>query len=420
MSRPALSPPRSWTVALTAVLVLVGAASTGAALTGAAGAATSTDPPVQSEAATDDVATWGASADRIGRTLTDQTVRNIVHTSIPGSNLRVSLSNVFGSQAVTFDDVYVGRQATGADVVPGSNRQAMFNGGSAVTVPAGAEVLSDPIPGTVPDRTNLAVSVHVQGASGTLTGHNLAVQTSYVSPAGDQAAAESGAAFTSQISNWYWVDALVVQAPREVDTLATLGDSITDGAASTKNANHRWPDYLAQRILTLPAPRRLGVLNEGISGNKVLADGAGVSAQARLDRDVLSQPDVHTMVLMEGINDIGGRIATSADQLISAYHQIIARAHADHVCVIGGTMTPYEGAGYYTPEGEQIREQANDWIRTSGEVDSVVDFDKATRDPANPRRFLPAYDSGDHLHPKDAGYQAMANAFDLGQLACSR
>jgi lysophospholipase L1-like esterase len=367
-----------------------------------------------------EVATWGASADRIGRTFSDQTVRDVVHTSVPGSGLRVSLSNVFGTQPVTFDDVYVGRQATGADLVPGSNQRVTFSGVGSVVVPAGAEVLSDPVAGTVAQQSNVAISVHVAGSVSTITGHNLATSTNYVSPSGDQAASESGAAFTTTVSNWYWADALVVDTPKQVDTVATLGDSITDGYHSTPNANHRWPDDLATRILDRSTPNTYGVMNEGISGNKVLADGAGVSAQARLDRDVLSQPDVRTMVLMEGINDIGGGNATSADQLIDAYRQIIARAHSDGVCVVGGTMTPYQGAGYYTAAGEQIREQVNSWILNSGEFDATVDFDKATRDPANPQRFLPAYDSGDHLHPNDAGYQAMANAVPLSALNCSR
>lgn len=365
------------------------------------------------------VVTWGASADRTGGTFTDQTVRNLVHTSIGGPNVRISLSNAFGDRAVTFDSVYVGVHDAGAALVPGSNREVLFSGSPTVTVPAGAEVLSDPLDWTVPADTTIAVSVHVVGASGALTGHNLAMQHSYAGP-GDVAADEGGAAFTTRFSRWVWVEAVVVDAPKQVETVAFLGDSITDGHSSTVNANHRWPDYLADRLASRPLVHQHGILNEGISGNRVLTDGAGVSAQARFDRDVLSQPGVETVVLLEGINDIGGGQATSADQLIAAYQQLIRRAHARGVCIVGGTLTPFEGAGYYSEAKEAIRSAVNEWVRTSGEFDAVIDFDAATRDPANPRRFLPAYDIGDHLHPNDAGYEAMAAAVDPAVLECDR
>lgn len=371
-------------------------------------------------ATTDQVVTWGTSADRTTATLDGQTVRNIVHTSVGGTNLRVSLSNAFGDRPVTFDSVYLGLQASGASLASSSNRRVTFGGSGSVTVPNGAEVLSDPLPGVVPADQTFAVSVHVSGATGVVTGHNVANQISYLSASGDHAAAESGAAFTTSISRWYWVETLVVDAPQQVDTVATFGDSITDGNGSTTSANQRWPDYLARRILGLPQPQRFGVMNEGISGNRVLADGPGVSAQARFDRDVLSKPDVRTVVVMEGINDIRWGFARSPEDLISAYRQLIARAHAKGVCVIGGTLTPFEGGSLYTEDKDVIRQAVNEWIRASGEYDAVVDFDKVTRDPANPRRFLPAYDSGDHLHPGDAGYAAMAEAVDLGQLECHR
>lgn len=392
-----------------------------AALTAPAAAEPDSNAATRAESVTiDQVVTWGASADRASGSFSDQTVRNIVHTSIGGTNLRVSLSNVFGNRAITFDSVFVGLQDAGAAVVPGSNRQVTFGGNRSVTIPNGAEVLSDPLPGQVPADTNLAVTVHLVGESGSLTGHNLAMQTNYISGAGDFAAETGAAPFTQQQNHWYWVDALVVDAAQQVDTVATLGDSITDGYGSTLNANHRWPDYLADRIANQPPAHQFGVMNEGISGNRVLADGAGVNVQARFDRDVLSQPDVRTVVLMEGINDIGGGQATSSQQLIQAYRSLIARAHADQTCILGATLTPFEGAGYYSEAKEVIRQEVNDWIRTSGEFDGVIDFDKVTRDPANPKRFLPAYDVGDHLHPSDAGYQAMADAVDLNDLECRR
>lgn len=368
----------------------------------------------------DQVVTWGASADLVDGTLADQTVRNLVHTSIGGPNARIELSNAFGTEPVTFDSVYVGLQESGADVVPGTNHEVTFSGSPTVTVPPGAQVLSDPVDWDVPADTTLAVSVHVEGEQTALTGHNLAMQTNHVSPAGDVADDESGDAFTRTEEHWYWVSGVVVDAPAQVDTLALLGDSITDGHSSTVGANHRWPDYLADRLADGPAPQRYGVMNQGISGNRVLVDSAGVSAQARFDRDVLAKPDVETVVVLEGINDIGNGDATSADQLIAAHRQLIARAHAADVCVVGATLTPFEGAFYYSDAKEQVRAGVNEWIRTSGEYDAVIDFDAATRDPENPGALLPAYDVGDNLHPNDAGYEAMADAVDLSVLDCDR
>ena len=362
-----------------------------------------------------EVATWGASADRTGGSITDQTVRNVMHTSVAGKNLRVSLSNVFGTQAVTFDDVYVGVQSSGAGVAKKSNTKVTFAQNDSVTVPAGAEVLSDPVSGTFSAQRNLAVSIHVVGDPGTVTGHNLATQTSYVSTSGDYAAQTSASAFTTTISNWYFVDALVIDEPKKVDTVAMLGDSITDGFRSTPNANHRWPDYLAERVNDLPQAQQFGVMNEGISGNKVISDGAGVSALARLDRDVLSQPDVRSIVLLEGINDISA--GATASQIIAGLRQIVTRAHSERTCIVGGTLTPFEPEGAHR---EAQRAEVNRFIRTSGEFDAVVDFDKATRDPSNRNAFLPAYDSGDHLHPNDAGYAAMADAVKIRDLRCRR
>ncbi|HEU4567238.1 MAG TPA: SGNH/GDSL hydrolase family protein [Marmoricola sp.] len=347
-------------------------------------------------------------------------MRDIVHTSVAGQNLRVSLSNAFGSAPVTFDAVYLGKQSDGAAVVEGSNRQVTFSGSPSITVPAGADVLSDPLSGSVLAGQTLAVSVHTSGDPGTVTGHNVANQLSYIASDGDHASEEAASSYDRTTSHWYWVDGLVVDDPQQISTVATFGDSITDGNHSTTSANHRWPDYLAGRMLAQPAPHRFGVMNEGISGNKVLADGSGVSAQARFDRDVLAQPGVETVVVLEGINDIRHDNAKSPEDLIRAYQQLIARAHADGVCVVGATLTPWEGGSLYSEHRNEIRMAVNDWIRTSGAFDSVVDFDKVTRDPSDPARFLPAYDSGDHLHPGDAGYEAMANAVDLDDLECHR
>jgi lysophospholipase L1-like esterase len=400
---------------------LVGAVAAAALVTGAAGVLTAARaapaPP-----GTHEIATWGASADRVSGTLVDQTVRDIVHTSIGGTNLRVEVSNAFGDSPVTFGRAFVGVRSAGAAIKPGTNRQITFSGGNpSVTIPAGAEVLSDPLPGAVAARQDLAVSLDLTTASGNngvITGHNLATSNNYYSTPGDHSAEEGADAFTTSQQHWWFLDAVVVDAPASIGTIATLGDSITDGFRSTVDANNRWPDQLELRIANLGPNRQYGIMNEGISGNQTTADGAGVSAQARLDRDVLAKPGVETVIFMEGINDIGRGTATSADQLIQADQQVINRVHAAGKCILGGTLTPFVGASYSSPAKEQIREALNQWIRRSGAFDGVIDFDRATRDPDNPTVFLPAYDSGDHLHPNPAGYQAMAAAVRIPQLAC--
>ncbi|MGH3351173.1 MAG: SGNH/GDSL hydrolase family protein [Nocardioides sp.] len=374
------------------------------------------------------VATWGASpatvtGDAGANGVADQSVRNLVHTSLGGSGVRITLSNAFGDRPVTFASAHLGLAGGGAAVVPGTNRAVTFDGSGTVTVAPGEEVLSDPVDATVPADTTLAVSFHVVGESGPITGHNVAMQTSYVAgEPGDVAGEESGAAFTTQIPSWYWVESVVIQEPRRVKTAVLFGDSITDGNESTPGANRRWPDVLADRVATSRFTGRFGVMNQGISANRVLGDsaGGGQSALGRFDRDVLQQPGVSTVVLLEGINDIRWDLADEASDLITAYRDLIDRAHARDVCVVGATLTPYEGGSRYTPERDQVRVAVNEWIRGSGEFDGVVDFDAATRDPARPSRFLPAYDSGDHLHPGDAGYAAMAESFDLDLLECDR
>jgi lysophospholipase L1-like esterase len=402
---------------------LLGAVVAAALVTGAAGVLTAARaapaPPGQHE-----IATWGASADRVSGTLVNQTVRDVVHTSIGGANLRIEVSNAFGDSPITFGRAFVGVRSTGAALQPGTNRQLTFSGGNpSVTIPAGAEVLSDPLPGPVAARQDLAVSLDLTTASGNngvITGHNLATSTNYISTAGDHSAEEGADAFTTTAQHWYFVDAVIVDAPSNIGTLATLGDSITDGFRSTVDGNNRWPDQLELRIANLGPNKQYGIMNEGISGNQTTADGAGVSAQARLDRDVLAKPGVETVIFMEGINDIGRGTATSASQLIQADQQIIDRVHAAGKCIIGATLTPFVGASYSSPAKELIREALNQWIRRGGAFDGVIDFDRATRDPDNPTVFLPAYDSGDHLHPNPAGYQAMAAAVKIPQLSCAQ
>jgi lysophospholipase L1-like esterase len=286
-------------------------------------------------------------------------------------------------------------------------------------VPAGADVLSDPAMLRVPDDTDLLVTTYVPTPSGPVTYHPAAAQTSFFTRNGDVTAEESGASYNEQTSVWHYVTGVDVQGSTAPGSVATLGDSITDGVGSTTGANRRWPDFLADRLLA--SPRRLGVVNAGISANRLLLDvpgsGAGRNALARLDNDVLSLGTVQTLIVLEGINDIQqDPHQTDPTQIIAAHRQIIAQAHARGIRVIGATLTPFKGWRVYDQTLENTRLAVNDFIRTSGLYDGVADFDAAVRDPQDPLRMLPAYDSGDHLHPGDAGYQAMAAAVNLGQL----
>ncbi len=330
----------------------------------------------------------------------DQTLRLIVYSHFPGARLRIRLSNTFGTTPLTIGQADVALQSAGATIVPGTDRRLAFAGRRTITIPAGAEVSSDPVALTIGAEQNLAVSLFVPGNSGPTTWHALGVQTNYVSTPGNHAADQAGGAFTTQVSSWFWLDGVDVVAPAQDRAVVTLGDSITDGFASTVNANDRWPDFLARRLLATPATHHVSVLDEGISGNRVLhnAPCCGVSALARLHRDTAP----HTNV--------------SAAQIIAGYQQLIAQVHAKGLKIYGATLTPFKGTifpGYYTAAGEQKREAVNRWIRTSGAFDAVIDFDQAIRDPSDPLRILPRYDSGDHLHPNDAGYAAMADAIDL-------
>ncbi|MBV9197051.1 MAG: SGNH/GDSL hydrolase family protein [Solirubrobacterales bacterium] len=322
-----------------------------------------------------------------------------------------------------------------------------FGGQQSVMVAPGAEALSDPIRMRVPALHDLAVSVFVPDKTGPATNHSDAQEINYVA-AGDQADSSSATPFSEQTQSWYFIDSVDVSASRhDLGTVVAFGDSITDGANSTVNANARWPNDLARRIDGLHGVS-LGVADEGISGNRVLNDSPclGVNAQARFDRDVVGRADARAVILMEGINDIGfpylkpdpnnpnaviGPTGTgfgvpitcfepqtlvSAGQIIAGYDQLIAQAHAAGLKVFGATLTPFKGAPYYTVAGEATREAVNQWIRTSGAFDGVIDFDHALADPSDPLMMNPAYDSGDHLHPNDAGYQKMADTVNLGLL----
>jgi len=354
----------------------------------------------------------------------DETLRQSVRLSTGGRALRLRLTNEYGASATTLDAVHVGMSDGKGGVLPGSDHTVTFNGGSkVVTLSAAAPALSDPIDMSVPALGSLAISVHVPkgGNPGYATPHTLGMQTSYV-VSGDQ----TGAATLSEPSTGtvrYFLSGVDVLKKQPARTIVTFGDSITDGYGSTVDANHRWPDLFAERLQKSKLLDGLGVANEGISGNRVLSDGFGPNALSRFDRDVLACPGVRYVVVLVGINDVGiprmfptAGAAPGTDAIIAGYRQMIARAHARGVRVIGATLTPYQGAidgRYYSDEGETKREAVNAFIRASKEFDGMIDFDAAVRDPANPLRFDPAYDSGDHLHPNDAGYAAMAAAIDL-------
>ena len=360
-----------------------------------------------------------ASANSGDAGFSNQTVRMVVRMSIGGEELRVRFSNAFGAAEVTIGAAHVALAGSSAAIVAGTDRALTFSGQASFTIPPGAMVLSDPVRLHVPTLARLAVSVFLPAATGPATWHLLANQTTYISGGDLCASTDMLGAKTEE--SWYLLSGVDVLASERTAAVVTLGDSITDGAYSTLDSNHRWPDVLAEQLAKRDAANSepLAVLNEGISGNRLLHDVDGPNALARFDRDVLSQDGVRYLMVLEGINDIGwphirgGKYAgdtVSAEEMIAALRQIAERAHAHGIRVFGGTLTPFEGAFYETPDGEAEREAVNQWIRTSGAFDSVIDFDKVTRDPNNPGRFLPAYDSGDHLHPGDAGYQAMGRA----------
>ncbi|MGW0872820.1 SGNH/GDSL hydrolase family protein [Streptomyces sp. NPDC002740] len=363
------------------------------------------------------VVTWAASADRLGEGVADRGYRLVVRTSVGGGDLRIRLTNAFGDRPVTFDSVYAGVQQQGATLVRGSNRRLAFGGAYSVTVPAGGTALSDALPGRLPAATDLVVSLHSPDAAGPASGHGMAMRTSYLTQ-GDHTAEEDGGRWSATTGSWFYLDSVSVRANPSTGAVVALGDSITDGWQSTTDLDRRWPDYLARRLQHADTMVK-GVANEGISGNKVLADGAGQSALNRLQRDVLSQPGVRTVFLFEGVNDIKAHTGVTAQDMIAGYREIVRRAHAAGKCVVGATVAPFEGWSEWDPVAESVRQDVNTFIRGSGEFDAVTDFDRILRSPYDPERILPFFDGGDHLHPNDKGMQAMADAVDLTALDCT-
>ena len=362
--------------------------------------------------------------------LHDATLRQVVHLSLGGATLRVRLSNVAGRAPLRITAVHVARALSpGSSAIDQTSDKAVsFDGQVDVTIPAGAEYVSDPIAFAASALSDVAVTMHFDSPPANETGHPGARATAYLL-AGDAISTKKMA--TKEMANarttdhWYYLAGVDVLGPPHAAAIVALGDSITDGHGATSNGNNRWPDQLASRLQANPGTRDLGVLNAGIGGNHLLTDGLGPNALARLDRDVLSLPGARYVLVLEGINDLGGLTREApapfrdhdvlVRQMIGAYQQIINRAHARGLEVFGATLLPYSNSGYYHPQpvSEEDRQEINAWIRASGEFDAVVDFDRVTRDPGHPERMRADFDSGDGLHPSPAGYRAMADAVPL-------
>jgi lysophospholipase L1-like esterase len=371
------------------------------------------------------VGSWAASpmlADgRWMRPVTNSTLREIVHISNGGAQMRLRFTNEFGIDPLTISNAHVALSAGGSDIKTGTDHAVLFGGGASVRIAPGGVIYSDPVDFNVAPLADLAVSFFVPGQNmRTETAHLAAAQDNFIAD-GDQTSAVSMTQ-PKTATSWYFFDGIDVPAVDGSRAIATLGDSITDGTASTRNANKRWPNILAERLKQEHGMENVAVLDEGIGGNRVLNEQSGPSVLSRFDRDVLGQSGVKYLTILEGINDIG-RLANTrmmapedditAQNLEHALTQLADRAHEHGIKVFAATLTPYGGAGYWSEKGEQVRKDYNNWIRTSGVFDGVIDFDKITADPANPDRFNPVYDSGDHLHPNDAGYKAMGEGVDL-------
>ena len=357
--------------------------------------------------------------------LRDATLRQIVHLSVGGSELRVHLSNAFGTAPLHVDSVHIARPLSpSSDQIDVTTDKALtFGGSSDVVIPAGAEYISDPVDYPVAALSNLAISFHLAEPPAQQTGHPGSRATSYVVHGNLVSVAKLPNA--AKVDHWYQIAGVDVTTSANPVSIVALGDSITDGHVSTTNGNDRWTDDLAERLQGSPATTQIGVLNQGIGGNHLLVDGLGPNALARFNRDVIAQTGVCYVIVLEGVNDLGGltRLGEVSPaqhdalvaHIVAAYQQMILRAHAHGIEIIGATITPYTGSDYYHPTArdELDRNAVNAWIRAAGHFEAVVDFDKVMRDPSHPDRLLPGYDSGDHLHPSPAGYRAMANAIPL-------
>jgi lysophospholipase L1-like esterase len=354
-----------------------------------------------------------------------KTIRQVVRPSIGGSSVRLRLSNLFGARPVTIGPVRVAKDAGESAIQPGTDRAATFGGKPTVTIAQGADVLSDPVAFPVAALEQLAISLYVVDSGKASTWHGVGMQTAYIAN-GDVTAAPKLTASETDTSRYFLTD-VEVAATADARTIVVIGDSITDGVGSTGDRNKRWPDALAERLQADPALASIAVVNSGIAGNRLLNDASspfvGPSLLSRFERDALSKPGVRWIVLLSGSNDISAadmldtpKNRVSAQQLIEGMQQLVARAHAAGIKVYGATLLPNAGVQkpfVQTREARARRNELNAWIRSSGAFDAVVDFERLMGDPARPDHLAPVYDSGDHLHPNDAGYKAMAAAIDL-------
>jgi lysophospholipase L1-like esterase len=352
------------------------------------------------------------------RELDDETVRMIVRTSIGGDGLRLTLSNALGMDTVRIGAVHVALRERDSAIAAGTDRTVMFGGKTSFAIEPGALVVSDPVALSVPALTELAVSLYLPKATREVTTHEFALNTTYVAAGDATGAARLQNAATNH--TYFWLTGIEVLAPAQAGAILALGDSITDGVTTTASAHRAWPALLAAKLQSSGDTSRWAVINAGISGNRVRRDVIGRSALGRFDRDVLARAGVKWLVLLEGINDVTfsalpaapASERTTAGELIAALEQIVDRAHAHGIKVMGGTLMPMGGLWLHNAETEAMRQAVNAWIRTSGKLDAVADFDAATRDPRQPSRLRPELDSGDHIHPNDAGNAAMAGAID--------
>jgi lysophospholipase L1-like esterase len=378
------------------------------------------------------VATWGSSQqipepqnELPVDDLRDATVRQIFHLSVGGSGLRVHISNEFGTEALHFTSVHIARPllASSPSIDPSSDRPLTFAGKPDVLVPPGAEFISDSISLKVAALSDLAVTFHLDAPPARQTGHPGSRATSYY-VRGDSVGAAT-LIEPKHVDHWFQISEIDVQTTPDAAAVVVLGDSITDGHGATTNGNDRWTDVLAARLQSLPQTQNVGVSNQGIGGNHLLSDGLGPNALSRFDRDVLAPAGVRWLIVFEGVNDLGGLArngevptadhAALVERIVSAYGQLIDRAHAHGLRVFGATITPYAGSNYYHPGplSEADRQAVNQWIRAAGHFDGVIDFDAVVRDPNHPDHLLPAFDCDDHLHPSPAGYKAMGESISL-------